>query len=82
MISKKKKQEKKLQKIEVEILESLKNTYAKQQDEIEKIHEIISSKNIEQDLKNIILKRGNTSYSRFKTEGSKESPESSVERKS
>ena len=68
MIGKKLKQQKKLQQLEVEILESLKNTYAKQQDEIEKIHEIISQKTTDQDLKSIILKRG--SISRFQNESS------------
>lgn len=68
MIGKKIKQQKQLQKLEVEILESLKSTYARQQEEIEKIHEIITQKNTDQDIKSIILKRG--SISRFQNDSS------------
>lgn len=54
LISKQKKQQKKLQELELIILESLKNTYAKQQNEIEKIHDIMTTKSLDQEVRNIV----------------------------
>ena len=55
LINQKKKQQKKLQRLEVDILESLKQTYAKQQTAIEEIHDIMAARKLESDRKMLTM---------------------------